>query len=176
MKPDAPEEEVSFDPLQERDLLLIAEWLKTPHWQEWWGESETELGYIRDMIAGHDTTRPFLFRIAGMPAGYIQYWFVADQIEAGWDKKVPWLNLLPADAIGVDLSIGPDKLLSRGYGSAILRKFSKDLAARGFKEIFIDPDTGNKRAINAYRKAGYVSVPELQGNTGKTLIMKFQPE
>ena len=45
-----------------------------PHWQEWWGDVETEIRYIDDMIQGRDTTRPFIFQFDGKDLGYIQVW------------------------------------------------------------------------------------------------------
>ena len=50
-----------FRPMTSEDLPLMRRWLESPHMREWWGEPETELGYIRDMIEGRDTTRPFIF-------------------------------------------------------------------------------------------------------------------
>ena len=85
--------------------------------REWWGEPETELGYIRDMIEGRDTTRPFIFSVDGEPVGYIQYWFIGDHQNATWIADHPWLAELPSDAVGVDLSIGDPGKLSQGIGS-----------------------------------------------------------
>ena len=100
-----------FRPMTAADLPLMRRWLETPHMREWWGEPETELGYIRDMIEGRDTTRPFIFSADGEPVGYIQYWFIGHHQNATWIADHPWLAELPADAVGVDLSIGdPDKL------------------------------------------------------------------
>ena len=96
-------------------------WLEMPHIREWWGEPETELGYIRDMIEGRDTTRPFIFSVDGEPVGYIQYWFIGDHQNATWIADHPWLAELPSDAVGVDLSIGDPDKLSQGIGSAALR-------------------------------------------------------
>ena len=48
-----------FHPMSAADLPLMRRWLGMPHVRAWWGEPETELGYIRDMIEGRDTTRPF---------------------------------------------------------------------------------------------------------------------
>ena len=74
------------------DLPLMRRWLEGPHMREWWGEPETELGYIRDMIEGRDTTRPFIFSADGKPLGYIQYWFVGHHQNASWIADHPWLK------------------------------------------------------------------------------------
>jgi hypothetical protein len=79
--------------------------MQRPHWREWWGEVETELGYIRDMVEGRDTTRPYLFELDGEPAGYIQAWIIADHLREPWLGKTPWLRDVPADSIGVELDL-----------------------------------------------------------------------
>ena len=163
-----------FRPMTMADLPLMRRWLEAPHVREWWGEPDTELGYIRDMIEGRDTTRPFIFSAGGEPAGYIQYWFIGHHQNATWIADYPWLAELPADAVGVDLSIGDPNKLALGLGSGALRAFAEDLARQGHRTIIIDPDPANRRAVRAYEKAGFRAIPRLLGKTGDTLIMQFQ--
>ena len=167
---------VEFRPVELVDLDLLAGWMKTPHWRRWWGDPETELGFIRDMVEGRDTTRPFIFEWEGEPVGYIQYWFVGEHQTDTWTKDNPWLLEVPADAIGVDLSIGPERLLSRGIGSKALEQFVDRLLAQGYRTILIDPDPENKRAVNAYRKAGFQPIRRLEGLYDDVLIMQHGPD
>ena len=44
--------EITFHPATAADLPLLREWTETPHWREWWGDPDEELGFIRDMVAG----------------------------------------------------------------------------------------------------------------------------
>ena len=162
-----------FRPMSADDLPLMRRWLERPHMREWWGEPETELGYVRDMIEGRDTTRPFIFSLAGEPVGYIQYWFIGHHQNATWIEDHPWLAELPSDAVGVDLSIGDPGTLSRGIGSAVLREFAERLVAQGYRTIIIDPDPENGRAVRAYEKAGFRAIPRLLGRSGDTLIMQY---
>lgn len=166
---------ISFRPVAADDLDLLARWMETPHWREWWGDPEEELGHIRDMVEGRDTTRPFLFLVDGKPAGYIQYWFIGHHQNDTWLKDNPWLARLPSDAIGVDLSIGKGEDLARGYGSAALRAFVAMLRDQGFETIVIDPDPENGRAVRAYEKAGFRPIPDLEGTTQGVLLMKHDP-
>jgi aminoglycoside 6'-N-acetyltransferase len=162
-----------FHPMSVGDLPLMRHWLEQPHVREWWGEPEPEIHYIRDMIEGRDTTRPFIFSVDGKSAGYIQYWFVGHHQNETWIADYPWLAELPSDAVGVDLTIGEASLLSRGVGSDALRLFTERLAAEGYHTIIIDPDPANGRAVRAYEKAGYRAIPRLLGRTGDTLIMQY---
>ncbi|MFN4172763.1 MAG: GNAT family N-acetyltransferase [Pseudorhodobacter sp.] len=166
----------AFRPVTSADLPLLADWLARPHWRDWWGDPETELGYIRDMIEGRDTTEPFLFEIDGTPRGYIQIWHIADNRFEPWLTDAPWLMDLPDGAVGVDLSLADPSNLSRGIGSAVLRAFVAMLRARGHDYIIIDPDPANLRAVRAYTKAGFRPIPELEGRTGDSLLMRHHPE
>jgi aminoglycoside 6'-N-acetyltransferase len=167
--------EISFVPVQPEHYPLLRAWLAEPHMREWWGDPEEELGYIRAMVEGRDSTRPYLIALGGEPVGYIQYWFIGHHQNAQWIKDHPWLLELPAHAIGVDLSIGSPEKLSQGIGSAALAAFVDMLRDRGHASIVIDPDPANGRAVRAYTKAGFRPVPHLEGRTGDVLIMQHDP-
>jgi RimJ/RimL family protein N-acetyltransferase len=166
---DAGAASYDFHPMSADDLPLMRRWLEMPHIREWWGEPETELGHVRDMIDGRDTTRPFIFSLDGEATGYIQYWFIGHHQNDTWITDHPWLAELPADAVGVD----PDKL-ARGVGSGALRAFAERLVQQGHRTIIIDPDPANARAVRAYEKAGFRAIPRLLGRTGDTLIMQYE--
>lgn len=153
---------------------MIHGWLHEPHIREWWGEPETELGYIVDMVEGRDSTKPFIFYVNGKPTGYIQVWFVGPHQTEEWSKENPWLMELPSHAVGVDLSIGEEQDLSKGIGSAVLRQFVGVLKAEGHTAIIIDPDPKNTRALRAYTKAGFKPVPNLAEKTQGVLIMQHE--
>ncbi|WEX09598.1 GNAT family N-acetyltransferase [Chelativorans sp. AA-79] len=166
---------VHFVPVTQTDLPMLRRWLEEPHVREWWGEPEQELGFIRDMIEGRDSTRPFIIKLGGVPVGYIQYWFIGHHQNEDWIKKNPWLTELPSDAVGVDLSIGEPAWLSQGIGSKALAAFVCMLRSEGFRTIITDPDRENARAVRAYMKAGFKPIPDLEGRTGDILIMQYDP-
>ena len=146
--------EIGFLPVAPEHYPLLDAWLRAPHMQEWWGDPEDELAYIRDMVEGRDTSQPFLFTLDGLPIGYIQVWFVGHHQSEAWIEDHPWLAELPPETVGVDLSIGDPDLLSKGIGSAALAAFTRGLYADGHRTIIIDPDPANIRAVRAYVKAG----------------------
>ena len=153
---------------------MINGWLHAPHIREWWGEPETELGYIVDMVEGRDSTKPCIFYINGEPTGYIQVWFIGPHQTEEWSKENPWLMELPFHSVGVDLSIGEESKLSKGIGSAVLCQFVDMFKAEGHTAIIIDPDRENRRAVRAYTKAGFRPVPQLEGSTQGVLIMQHE--
>ena len=167
---------IGFVPVGAEHFPLLRAWLDLPHMREWWGDTDDELGVIRDMVEGRDTTRPFLIAIGGEPIGYIQVWFVGHHQNATWISDHPWLAELPADAVGVDISIGDPERLSKGIGSAALAAFIQQLREDGHETIIIDPLIRNERAVRAYTKVGFRPIPHLLGRTGDTLIMQFDKE
>jgi RimJ/RimL family protein N-acetyltransferase len=162
---------IRFDPVTPEHYPLLRRWLALPHWREWWGDPETELGYIVDMVEGRDGSHPFIFSVEGEPAGYIQYWHIGPHQTEEWLRDHPWLAELPKETVGVDLSIGEACNLAKGLGTAVLRAFVAKLRAEGHTHIIIDPDPLNARAVRAYTKAGFVPVPHLAGKTEGVLIM-----
>ncbi len=164
---------ISFRPVTAEDLPLLANWLTRPHWRQWWGDPDEELSNIRDMVEGRDTTRPFIFQEDGTDKGYIQVWFVGDQQGIAFAADYPWLERLPAEAVGVDLSIAFEEDLSRGLGTRTLQAFVCQLREEGHERIIIDPDPANLRALKAYRKAGFQEIEALLGRTGDCLLMEL---
>ena len=167
--------DIAFIPVTAEHFPLLDEWLRRPHMREWWGDSDDELGFIRDMVEGRDTTRPFLIVLDGQPVGYIQYWFIGHHQNEQWTRDNPWLLELPPEAVGLDLSIGDPAMLSKGIGSAALAALARRLHDEGHRTLIIDPDPANLRAVRAYEKAGFRVIPQLEGRTGDTLIMQYAP-
>lgn len=165
---------LKFKPVQTSDLPLIGSWMALPHWREWWGEPEIELGYIKDMLEGRDPTKPFLFLLDDEPVGYIQYWKIKDAKVPPWNVQSPWVMDFDDDTIGVDLSIGPVNQLSKGLGTAALSSFVERLGKEGFTKIIIDPDSENKRAIRAYEKSGFVPIRVAKEQDGSVLLMEWR--
>jgi aminoglycoside 6'-N-acetyltransferase len=167
--------DIGFQPVTAEHYGLLDVWLRRPHLRQWWGDPDEELGFIRDMVEGRDTTLPFLITLGGEPVGYIQCWFIGHHQNETWIRDNPWLAELPSETVGVDLSIGDPALLSRGIGSAALKAFVARLRAEGHQTIIIDPDPANLRAVRAYEKAGFRPLRDLPGVPGDTLIMQFDP-
>jgi RimJ/RimL family protein N-acetyltransferase len=163
---------IRFEPMMTDHLPMMRTWLEQTHVREWWGDPETEIADITRMIEGRDATRPFIFHVDGTPTGYIQFWFIGPHQTDEWTKENPWLMALPSDAVGVDLSIGEADKLSQGIGSAVLHAFVGKLRDEGHRNITIDPDPRNARAVRAYEKAGFRPIPHLPERTPGILIMQ----
>lgn len=165
---------ITFRPVTEHDLPMLREWMERPHWREWWGDPQEEISHIRDMVEGRDSTKPFIFRLDGKDKGYIQVWYIKDQQGTEFARDYPWLEELPAEAVGVDLSIAAPEDLSKGLGTMVLQAFVRKLQQDGYRRIVIDPDPENLRAVRAYRKAGFQEIEALVGRTGDSLLMELK--
>ena len=93
--------QISFVPVEPQHYPLLQKWLAEPHMQEWWGDPDTELGYIRDMVEGRDTTRPFLIALDGAPIGPI---VGEDAKRYGWDA----LHRAYAEKLGLEAKGWPE--------------------------------------------------------------------
>lgn len=169
-----PDPIISFRKVTRHDLPLLEAWISQPHWQEWWGDVREEIGFIKAMIEGTDTTRPFIFQLDGKDSGYIQYWTVGDNLVEPWLSQTPWIKLVPPESIGVDMAIADLANISKGIGTKVLNAFIAELRNNGFDEIIIDPSLDNKRAIRAYEKAGFRPIASLLGKTGETYLMRHE--
>lgn len=163
---------VSFRPVAIADLDLIAGWLAQPHVRQWWGEPETEIAAIRDMVEGRDTTRPFLILSDREPVGYIQVWRISHFQTDAWTDDNPWLLALADGTVGVDMMIGAPDRIEKGLGPAVLSAFVAQLRDEGHERIVIDPDPANTRAVRAFEKAGFRSMPDLAGVPDGVLVMR----
>lgn len=169
---------IDFRPAQVTDLPMLRAWIAQPHWQDWWGAPDLEMSYIDNMLAGRDTTEPYIAQMDGRDFGYIQCWFlhdhlVGDHLLEPWLSEAPWMVDLPHDAVGVDLAIGDEADLGQGFGTAILTAFVEKLHQKGHKTILIDPKIGNIRAVSAYKKAGFAAIPAFLGKTGDVFLMQY---
>lgn len=166
---------IGFRAVTQEDYGLLGDWMARPHWREWWGEPDEELGFVRDMVEGRDTTcRPFIFSIEDEPSGYIQVWQVGPHQVPEWTDENPWLLQVPPDAVGIDLSLSDGERLGRGLGSAVLSRFVVMLREAGHDTILIDPDPANARAVRAYEKAGFRRMDSVTEGTDRALIMRHE--
>ena len=77
---------VQFNPLQERDLPMLREWLLRPHVAAWWGPAESIDDLRGDYLDGIEqpgATRAFIANLASRPIGFIQCYVVMGS-GGGW--------------------------------------------------------------------------------------------
>lgn len=147
---------ITFTPFQEQHLPLWQQWVEKPHVKNvWFIEGYETVDYIYEKITGNGYDFPFIFSIDGQPIGYIvacdlyAYRTICPQPKGLFTKE-------PPGTFCMDLFIGDEANLDKGYGTKIVRAFI-DYIFQHFKaqRILIDPAVSNTRAIHCYEKAGF---------------------
>lgn len=102
-------------------------------------------------IAGEKPTFCHIIYIEQTPIGLIQTYQMDDYPDH--KKAIDYKD----NAVSVDLFIGNQDFLHKGYGEFIIKKFLKEIAFKQFKveKCIIAPDPKNVAAIRAYEKVGF---------------------
>ena len=156
-------------PFSRDDLPMMAAWLATPHLRAWWGDPEEQLSLVTE-----DMDNPLMDQQIGLIAESAFAYLQSYPCHA-WGA--PQFQDRPAGSQSVDMCVGPANMLGHGHGAAILRLYAKTLVARGAKDVVIDPDPGNARAVRCYRRAGFRDVAIRASEDGTpVLVMDFRLE
>jgi aminoglycoside 6'-N-acetyltransferase len=157
-----------FRAVTRRDLPMLHRWMAQPHWQEWWDEPDVGVAEIEAAMDSVET-EPLIVELAGKPIAYLQSY--DPHLEDGH----PYQDQ-PFGTLGLDISIGPEELLDRGHGSALLLQFIDQLFEEGCPRVIIDPDPSNLRAIRSYEKAGFIAFDTRTSEYGPALMMARDAE
>jgi RimJ/RimL family protein N-acetyltransferase len=150
--------QITFRKLTEADLPLLHRWLNTPHVSQWWevdGKRNPEyndvISHFIPRIGSRKLVNYYLVLYDARPVAYIQ--------SCSMDNFPTEKTMLKihANAVGIDTFIGEVDFLHKGFGSAYIRQFLRDVIFRepGITSCIIDPEPMNKIAIRAYEKAGF---------------------
>jgi aminoglycoside 6'-N-acetyltransferase len=159
---------ISFRPVGEDDLALLASWLAAPHVARWWGEPADGVAEIREAMA-EPSTEPYLILLDGRPVGYIQSYDIHAEADHPYRDQ-------PPGTVGIDISIGEAALLGQGLGPRVIDLFVRRLFASGVPQVVIDPDPDNAPAIRAYEKAGFREFDRRTTQYGPALMMARRAE
>ncbi len=163
---------ITFRTVEEKDFIRLHTWLETKHVKEFWYPEKTfsyndvyEKYYKR--ITSSDV-KMFIIVLNNKDIGYIQS-YVEDNLE---------LYEISEKAMGLDLYIGEQSFLNKGFGTEIIREFiEKHIFSNSqIKYAVIDPNITNKRAIRSYQKAGFSFVKQAYCEKQKqmTYYMKLE--
>jgi len=166
-----PRSDVTFRPLHERDLPLLADWLDRAHVKAWWGNGEAlRLADIRSQYLPRpdaaSPVRSYIAQLNGEPIGFAQS-YVAMRCGGGW-----WQEETDPGVVGIDLFLGDEARLGQGLGTQLAKAFVRQLLLDpGVTKVQTDPDPANARAIRCYEKAGFRRVGIVATPDGPALLM-----
>jgi aminoglycoside 6'-N-acetyltransferase len=174
-------ETITFEPLADTHMPLMARWLANPVVAEFYEEGDTTVAgltaHYRDAIDGNEPTHGYVVHVNGEPIGYIQ----AVEID-GYPDYAAQLHLVPG-SVGIDILIGEDRWRGRGVGSRALRQFTEEIVfgRMGAPQANIGPSPDNMRAIRSYERAGFRFLKTVEvtadepWNTGTEYVMVQGP-
>lgn len=132
-------------------------WLNQDHVTRWYGKERNYQIYqnVEDHYlprARKDfPTKAFIIYIDQNPVGYIQTYKITDYPD--YNQYVQ----TDQKSAGMDLFIGEEDYLHRGFGPKIIQKFLNEVVFEIFDvdNCIIGPEPENLAAIKAYQKAGF---------------------
>ncbi len=152
------------------DYTALRSWFLEPELQQWvWCDEKGEPPVTLERIIEKYGARvkhpvdvfPYFILSDGEPIGFIQYYLAGE------------------GSIGLDMWIGIAWERSRGHGSEALRQMVAIIRRQhpGVREIFIDPEVANQRAVRCYQKAGFTPEETFVGEEGALCqMMRIRPE
>lgn len=158
---------IAFEPLQSSHFSLLKKWLNAKHVRQWWEENqvwtskqvkskyESYVKGYKEQAGQKKPIRAFVITCAQYPIGYIQFYSAYDF------PRSHALQQLPASLAAVDFYVGEASYLQKGLAPVILQLFLSKFVWQSFTACFVDPDSENSRAIQAYRRAGFSILAEL---------------
>jgi len=159
----------SFEPVGERHLAMLREWLQRPHVAQWWGPAGSLRELREDYVtsARENGVRAYIAHREDEPVGFIQAYVVMGA-GGGW-----WQEESDPGARGVDQFLANASDLGRGIGTAMLREFLRRLFDDpAVTVVQTDPNPSNGRAIRSYEKAGFCAIGLVTTPDGPARLMR----
>lgn len=165
---------LTFESMTKDHIPLWLTWADKPHVKSvWFIEGYETVDYIHKKVAGNGYDYPFIIKLDGCEIGYIvccdlyAYRTLCPKPKGLFTQEEP-------GTFCMDLFIGDEKNIGRGYGTQIVRSFI-DYIFKNFNAhtIFIDPAITNKVAIRCYEKAGFRFVKEAFDGVTNCYVMKI---
>jgi RimJ/RimL family protein N-acetyltransferase len=146
---------IGFRPLEADDLQQVFLWLLKPHVTKWYSPEPSS---FMECVAKYgprtregNAVRAFIVLMDDMPIGYIQTYAIAT-----FPDYEAQLACEPGVA-GMDLFIGEESFLHRGFGPDIMTRFVDEIVFAGdaAQACIAGPAEGNRESIRAFEKAGF---------------------
>jgi aminoglycoside 6'-N-acetyltransferase len=142
----------------ERDLPMLADWLREEHVQQWWKDPDAAddvVAHYLPRILGIDPTEMFVIVWEGRDIGMLQRYRLDDNPD--WECSLAPSRLSFGIAAGIDYAIGVPELIGRGIGSTAIAAFSAEVFKRhpDVERIVVTPQAANRASCRILEKAGY---------------------
>lgn len=173
------EGQLSFRPMRPADLAQLDAWLAEPHVAEWWPDADDTVAAVASpdrLATDGQPLEVWVMEVDGEQVGFVQWYpVVAD------DQWWPGLAV-PANTVGIDITIGDPERVGKGLGRRLLLEFIHHVvrpSAPEATEVWIDPDVRNERARRSYAAVGFADTgivlpdPEQPGAQRRFMKLTF---
>lgn len=165
---------IKFKKFSATDMPLFLTWSKKPQVKDtWFAGGYESIEKYREKTKGNGYDYAFIIYLDDKAIGYIQ----CSDLYAYRTKCSAPQGVFTNEELGtfcLDLFIGEEEYLNKGYGTEIVKAFVaklfKDFKA---KKILIDPACSNQRAIRCYEKAGFKIARKEHDGVNECCIMEF---
>lgn len=162
--------DIHFRPMEEGDIPVYLDWAKRDHVKTvWFIDGYEPPDYIHTKVEGNGYDFPFILLLDDQPIGYIVYCDLYAYKNICKEPSGVFTDE-PPGSYCIDLFIGEEAHLNKGYGTQLVKKFSDMLLTqKQAKRVLIDPSPENTRAIRCYEKAGFK--PIRKGHNGREEVI-----
>jgi len=138
------------------DLSKMHKWLNNAFLAQYWKDPATlddVNAKYEPYVMGKVPTTPYIMIIDGNDIGYIQTYYYSDHMDSYYD-----LLEVSTFTAGVDLFIGEENYIHKGYGVHIMREFIRKhvFSNPQTTEVMVTPEPNNAVAIKVYEKVGFM--------------------
>ncbi len=168
--------DIQFKRMTIQDLPYWEKWAKQSFVSEIWFPEESQTAdYVIHKIMGNGYDHPFIILCDRNPIGFIQCSDLYAYRTLCLSPKGVFTQEKPG-TFGMDLFIGEEHFLNKGYGSRIVNLFAQKIFSEfNAKVIYIDPFLDNKRAIRCDEEAGFEFTHIAHHGENGCYIMQCRP-
>ena len=129
------------------DLELLRRWDEQPHVVA--SDPNDDWGWETELARQPDWREQLIAEVDGRPVGFVQIIDPAREDSRYWGD-------VPANLRAVDIWIGEEADLGKGYGTAMMRlALERCFAAPGVVAVLVDPLAANTRAHRFFERLGF---------------------
>ncbi|NGX46779.1 MAG: Bifunctional AAC/APH [Chlamydiae bacterium] len=148
---------LTFEEVVERHVPLLFSWLNSVRLKGIYDEGySSQEDVARKYLAKSGTIKRFIVSLKGSPFGYIQVYDVLSS------HKYAKYRSSKEVTKGVDLFIGDEFYLRKGYGFQVLKEFIPFLG-REVDRVLVDPLKGNS-SVELFKKYGFKELESINGH------------
>jgi aminoglycoside 6'-N-acetyltransferase len=157
---------MNLRPATPADLALLRRWDEQPHVIA--SDPNDDWGWEAELARSPDWRAQLVAEVDGRPVGFAQI------IDPAREESRYWGDA-PANLRAVDLWIGEERDLGRGYGTRIMRLVvDRCFADPAVTAVLVDPLAANTRAHRFYERLGFRFVERRQFGADDCFVYRLE--